>query len=141
MYKVITYNDNFSNLMLLVTFVNIVVMAIHTADMTVEKNRHLDLIEFYLNLVFLLEVIIKLLALGIRQYFYFFNNKFDFFLVIIFMTDWILYNHDIILPQSVKKLPKLLRQIRVIRLTRIFKVITRFKGLYKLIITTQNILP
>jgi len=94
----INNNEHFSNLMLLATFINIVVMAMNHADGTTEYRKQLETFELYLNLVFLFEVIIKLLALGIRQYFYFFNNKFDFFLVIIFIIDFILNTRDITLP-------------------------------------------
>lgn len=87
---------------------------------------------------------VKIYGMGIYPYWSKPANKFDFFLVLLSIGDFL---SDLLLPdgqQGSKALaiaPQIARIFRVLRVTRIFKLIKSFKGLSALIETTILLLP
>ena len=87
---------------------------------------------------------LKIYGMGVYPYWSQSANKFDFFLVLLSIGDFLA---DLFVPSSsqgtraLSIAPQIARIFRVLRVTRIFKLIKSFKGLSALIQTTILLLP
>ena len=113
---------------------NIIVMMIAEDDQTAERKQTLADINFSFSIIFILEMVLKLLAFN-KSYFLSGWNLFDFFVVMASILDIIL---DITGSNSTQSaaisiLPQIARIFRVLRVTRLLRMFKRFKGLQKLI--------
>ncbi len=92
-------------------------------------------------LIFLLECILKIYGLGLYPYLYSGANKFDLFLAVLSIGDFIMDQVDLKSNKALTIAPQIARIFRVLRVTRVFKLIKSFKGLSSLIQTTLLMMP
>lgn len=86
-------------------------------------------------------MMIKIIALGPKAYFYFKWNRFDAFVVISSIFDIILSANLGNNTNIIRVAPQLIRIVRILRLSRILKLIKNFDGLLKLLRTLIYSLP
>ena len=96
----------------------------------------LKFFNYLFTFIFMLECFVKLVAYGIRPYFHISWNKFDFFIVIISIVDWIVADIDGI-DSSFLKTFQIIRVLKVLRVSRVIRLVKALKGLEKLIQTLQ----
>jgi hypothetical protein len=102
----------------------------------------LKISNYVFSLVFLMEALIKLFALGFKSYFHNPWNKFDFFVVFSSIVD-IIVNQigSDFSTSSFSLFPQIIRVLRIFRITRILKLIKQVQGLKRLIDTIIFSLP
>ena len=109
------------------------------------SSERYDYIVSRLNLVFtaifILEMVLKLLALGFKGYWFNGWNRFDAFVVLASIVDLLMdaLGQDFI--SFLRVGPQLARVLRVLRVSRLFKLIKSFEGLASLIETLAFSLP
>ena len=120
---------------------NIIVLSLNYEGSTNTYDTTLENINYFFTGIFIIEFIIKIIALGPQRYIDSNWNKFDLFIV---MTSIIEIIMSLSLNSSHSFLrvgPQIIRIFRVLRVTRIFKLIKKLKGLQKLIETLIFVLP
>lgn len=111
---------------------NMFQMAVNFEGSSSQYNSILDNINYFFTSVFILECILKLIAFGIS---YFKNswNIFDFCVVFASVIDISL---SLLNAKSLRFLrvgPQLARVMRVLRVSRLFRLVNKYKGLQALI--------
>lgn len=86
-------------------------------------DRTLEYINMSFSFVFILEMVVKLLGLGISEYFIDNFNKFDFIVVLLSTIDLTLTLSTITLVQGSSAISAL----RAFRLIRVFKIVKSWK--------------
>ena len=107
---------------------NVVVMSLETADQSSTTDDIQSYIGLVFVMVFLLEAILKLAVLGVRQYFADTWNRFDFAVVVISVSGSVLM-------LTVKFTPFFISVVRVLRLARLLRVARMTKGVRMLLRT------
>jgi len=79
--------------------------------------------------MFIAEAVLKLLGLGLKGYFYYGWNRFDFIVVAISIFDVMLDSFGKKAFAFMKAGPQLARIFRVMRISRLFKLVKGLKGL------------
>ncbi len=128
------YLDNF---IMFVIVCNMITMAINYEGMTDDLKTMLDVINLIFTAIFITECTLKLVANGIRGYFYFAWNKFDFFVVassVLDLTVTYSFNGQKI---AFLKSFQIFRVLRVLRVTRVLRLIKSLRGLEKLLQTLR----
>jgi len=146
----------FDHIVLALIVTNIMVMSMYTwaqptfptfASQTVATleyqedqtlNRILEKFNLFFVFIFALEAIIKLLALGVMQYFSFGMNIFDFSVVVVSLVGFII---DLVLTNVDANILQVILVVRALRVVRIMRLITRVKGIRRLLLTLLYSLP
>ena len=129
-------NEIFENTIIIAIFLNMITMSLTYEGCPEKLSNLLKLINYLFTFIFMLECFIKLLAYGIRPYFHVAWNKFDFFIVIISIVDWVVADIDGI-DSSFLKTFQIIRVLKVLRVSRVIRLVKALKGLEKLIQTLQ----
>mmetsp|Transcript_10830 Transcript_10830/g.25850 ORF Transcript_10830/g.25850 Transcript_10830/m.25850 type:complete len:553 (+) Transcript_10830:3459-5117(+) len=118
---------------------NAFVMMLEWHDRPPAYALGLQVLNYFFSLVFLLEMILKLIALGPTQYFGNGWNAFDSILVTLSVLDLTLEvaGDLIVLPIN----PNILRVLRMFRVVRLLRVVKTAKGLRTLLVTLWSSLP
>jgi len=127
----------FDNFIMFVIICNMVTMAINYEGMTDDLKNLIDIVNLIFTGIFITECIMKLLANGIKGYFYFGWNKFDFFVVASGLLDLaVTYSFS---GQKIAFLKsfQIFRVLRVLRVTRVLRLIKSLRGLEKLLQTLR----
>ena len=119
----ISLSMSFKVFIILCIIANTVILALDRADRSNETIEILDYINLAFYSIFALEMIIKVIGLGIKEYFKDKFNGFDFAIVIISSIDVALNRSSIF---SVKG-SKAIQALRAFRLLRIFKLAKTWK--------------
>ncbi len=128
-----TYFDNF---IMGIIFLNMISMALNYDDCDPGYEYILKFANWIFTGIFVLECILKLSAYGIRGYFYYGWNKFDFFVVVASIADIVIANIDGIDAAFLKSF-QIIRVLRVLRVTRVLRLVKALKGLEKLLQTLR----
>ncbi len=88
------YRNYFDNFIMLVIIGNIVVMCLTYDGQSLEYEDTLKKFNYGFVLVFLLECILKIYGLGLYPYLYSTANKFDLFLAVLSIGDFIMDQVD-----------------------------------------------
>jgi Ion transport protein len=128
-YELVQENEWFERVIMILIGLNAVVMCTEYADASRAYLDILDLLNFVFAMLFVAEVLIKWVALGLRQYFNDHWNRFDFFVVVLSII-------MIIFPA-----PPDPTVFRVMRVIRVFRLIKRAHGMQQLIRTLVFSLP
>jgi hypothetical protein len=133
-FEMVTSNA-FESFVLVAIFLNIIAMSIIYDGMSDLYSQIIDSFNLFFNCLFIVEMILKLIALGWRQYFMVSWNRFDFTLSMMSIIDLFLANLSNI--KSLKIYPQLARILKILRVTRLFKIMKskKFEGI-KMIIRT-----
>ena len=126
----------FENFIMSIIIANMMTMAISYEGASDTYNSVLDSINFVFTAIFICECILKLYALGVKGYFYFNWNKFDFFVVFSSIVD-ITVSYSTSADSSFLKSFQIIRVLRVLRVTRVLRLIKGLKGLAALMQTLQ----
>jgi len=127
------YLDNF---IMLVIILNMILMAVSFEGSDNNFNGILDTINLIFTTIFISECILKLCANGIRGYFYYGWNQFDFFVVASSVVDIIVSNTTGTNSAFLKSF-QIIRVLRVLRVTRVLRLVKSLKGLEKLLQTLR----
>jgi hypothetical protein len=127
------YLDNF---IMLVIILNMILMAVSFEGSDSNFNGILDTINLIFTTIFISECILKLCANGIRGYFYYGWNQFDFFVVASSVVDIIVSNTTGTNSAFLKSF-QIIRVLRVLRVTRVLRLVKSLKGLEKLLQTLR----
>ena len=76
--------------MMICIILNIIIMGMYYEDADLNYINFLENCNLAFTIIFILEMIFKLFALGLRGYFYFTWNKFDAFIVLSSLIDIIM---------------------------------------------------
>lgn len=103
-----------------------------------------DKIQSYSNdiftLIFLIEMILRLIGLGLKAYFKDGFNIFDGLIVILSCTEWFLGRYNQVINDK-KKQKSLFIVLRSFRMIRIFKIVRSWTSLRSILLTVANSLP
>lgn len=135
-------NHKFFELFIFIIVVaSIVTMSIFHENASKNFLSTLNFLDQIFILIFLLEVILKLLTLGLRSYFYNKWNQFDFIITSFSVLDIgisSLFSQELLVFQIG---PKILRSIRILRVGRLLRLIKNFDGILKILQTLMFSLP
>lgn len=128
-------------------FIFIIILASTICSSIIYENQSNDyeskiaLLDEVFILIFAIEVILKMTTCGLRAYFYFKWNQFDFYLTAFSLFDIIVqefFSKEILVFQLG---PKILRSLRVLRVGRLLRVIKKFDSMIKILQTLMFSLP
>lgn len=139
-FNLITH-DYFEYFIMVSIVLNIIVMAMNYDDASTTYTNVLSYINYFFSFVFVVELVLKHLGLGIKRYWSSGWNRFDGVVVVASIID---ITFDVMNMEAVPFLragPQLARVFRILRISRLFKLIRRFRGLRKLINTLIFSLP
>jgi hypothetical protein len=111
-------------------------MAINFDGTDPTYQKFLDIANLIFTSIFIVECVLKIIALGPYGYFYFGWNRFDFFVVVASIADLIIANIDGINASFLKSF-QIIRVLRVLRVTRVLRLIKALKSLEKLLQTLR----
>lgn len=98
----------------------------------------LSSLNYFFTTVFTLEMIVKMIALGLRRYFRERWNQLDAFIVVLSVSGIIFEEfHALKLPIN----PTIIRVMRVLRIARVLKLLKMAKGIRSLLDTVGRALP
>ena len=136
MYSIVQ-SSILDNFIMFVIVCNMVTMAMSFQGMTESYEKFLEIINLIFTSIFVTECIMKLSALGIKGYFHFGWNKFDFFVVASSILDLVVSyafgGNNIAFLKSFQ----IFRVLRVLRVTRVLRLVKSLKGLEKLLQTLR----
>jgi hypothetical protein len=115
-----------------VIVLNLFVMAMSYENSSLYYQNILDHINLAFTCIFIIEAGIKLIGLGIKGYFYFAWNIFDFFVVCSSIVDIIISNVTSSNTTFLKSF-QIIRVLRLLRVTRVLRLVKSLKGLAKLL--------
>ena len=116
-------------------------MAMTTETQSDEFAEVLKYINWSFALVFLIEMILKHLALGFKRYWSSGWNQFDAFVVLASIVDFFMDLFAQSLTNAVRVGPQLARVFRVLRVSRLLKLVKKFDGLLEILNTLSFSLP
>jgi hypothetical protein len=122
----------FENGILVVIILNVFVMAMSYEGARPLYQEILDKLNLTFTVIFIAEAILKLIGQGVKGYFYYTWNRFDFFVVSCSIVD-ISITYSSLTNSSFLKSFQIIRILRLLRISRLFKLIKSMKGLEKLI--------
>ena len=129
-------NEIFENIIIIIIFLNMILMSLTYEGCSEKLTNVLKFFNYLFSFIFMLECFVKLVAYGIRPYFHISWNKFDFFIVIVSIVDWIVADIDGI-DSSFLKTFQIIRVLKVLKVSRVIRLVKALKGLEKLIQTLQ----
>ena len=129
-------NEIFENAIIFIILLNMILMASSYDGSSANFSNMLKTLNYFFTAIFIIECLLKLFAYGIKAYFHLSWNKFDFFVVLVSLIDWIVNNIDGI-DSSFLKSFQIIRVLKVLRVSRVLRLIRSLKGLEKLIQTLQ----
>ncbi len=118
---------------------NVLTMAVEYYDMPESLNSAQETLNVVFTFIFLIEAILRLVALGPKRYFLDRWNRLDMFIVVISILS-ILLNRFVDL-KAMPIDPTLIRVIRVIRIARVLKLLKTARGIRSLLATVGESLP
>ncbi|CAD8122811.1 unnamed protein product [Paramecium sonneborni] len=139
-FKLIKYKY-FDPLIMTIIVLNIITMGLAKEEASKQYDQILNYLNLSFTFVFILEAILKLIAIGIIGYMRNSWNQFDFFVVCASILDLILDFSGNSFVTFLKVGPQIARVFRVLRVTRLFRLVKQFQGLQKLIETALYSLP
>jgi len=107
----------FDNIIIIIILANMITIAIEFEGSSQYHTDTLKVFNYFFTSIFILECIIKLLALGYKKYFYIGWNKFDFFVVATSIIDIVISNAFNSKVSFIKSF-QIIRVLRVLRVTR-----------------------
>ena len=129
-------NDIFQYTLMVIILLNMILMAISFDGSSAKLSNFLKTLNYFFTIIFIIECLLKLFAYGIKPYFHISWNKFDFFVVLVSLIDWIVNNVDGIDASFLKSF-QIIRVLKVLTVSRVLRLIKALKGLEKLIQTLQ----
>ena len=136
-YLITIANSKFlDNFIMVIIFLNLIIMAINFDGTDPTYQKFLDIANLIFTSIFIVECVLKIIALGPCGYFYFGWNRFDFFVVVASIADLIIANIDGINASFLKSF-QIIRVLRVLRVTRVLRLIKALKSLEKLLQTLR----
>ena len=129
-------SEIFENAIMVVIFLNMIFMALSYDGCSENLTNYLKSINYLFTFIFIAECLLKLFAYGIKAYFYISWNKFDFFIIVVSITDWIVAGIDGIDAAFLKTF-QVIRVLKVLRVSRVIRLVKALKGLEKLIQALQ----
>ena len=120
---------------------NVLVMALSYEGSSDVYANNLKYINWTFSFIFVAEMIIKHLGLGFKRYWKSPWNQFDAFVVVASIVDILLDILNQSLSSFVRVGPQLARVFRVLRVSRLFKLVKKSEGLQKIINTLVFSLP
>jgi len=120
---------------MVVILLNMTQMGIEFEGMTPDYKLFIDIIGYIFTAIFIIEMVLKMIAFG-WTYFYTSWNKFDFFVVMASIFNFVLMFLDTN-AGWLSVLPQLARVFRVLRVTRILKLAGQSQGLLSIMTTIQ----
>ena len=126
----------FEDTIMIIIFLNMIVMALSYDGCSEKLTNILKIINYIFTFVFIIECLLKLFAYGLKAYFYVSWNKFDFFIIVVSIIDWIVAGIDGIDAAFLKTF-QIIRVLKVLRVSRVIRLVKALKGLEKLIQTLQ----
>ena len=131
-YEIIN-NKYFEIFIICCIIINIIQMGLIYEGASKNYLEALEVFNLIFTIIFIIEAILKILALGLRTYFHSSWNKFDFFVVLTSLVDIILNFIGKEFLYILRIGPQLARIFRVLRVSRLVKLIKRFQGIHKII--------
>lgn len=137
---VVFFSKYFDALMMLCIVLNTFTMGMVYDGMPESYKAVIDGINKFFTVLFILEAVFKLLSVG-TKYFYSDWNKFDFLVALISLADLVM--SDLLNLQSFRIYPQIARVIKILRVTRLFKLMKskRLEGFNKIIRTLVFAFP
>ncbi|EGR31607.1 hypothetical protein IMG5_106200 [Ichthyophthirius multifiliis] len=134
-------NKYLESVIMVFIILNIITMAMVYENQNVQYEYILNTINTFFTSAFIMEALLKIIAYGIRGYFYKGWNQFDFFVVMTSILDIIMsfIGNNFINFLMVRS--QIARVFRVLKVSRLFRLIKRFQDLQKLIQTAIYSLP
>ena len=129
-------SEIFENIIMIIIFFNMIIMCLIYEGCSEKLSNFIKSFNYLFTFIFIVECALKLFAYGIRPFFYTAWNKFDFFIVVISIIDWIVAGIDGI-DASFLKTFQIIRVLKVLRVSRVIRLVKAVKGLEKLIQTFQ----
>jgi len=129
-------NEIFQYTMMTIILLNMILMVISFDGSPSNLSNLLKILNYFFTIIFIIECLLKLFAYGIKPYFHISWNKFDFFVVVVSLIDWIVNSVDGI-DASFLKTFQIIRVLKVLTVSRVIRLIKALKGLEKLIQTLQ----
>ena len=126
----------FENGIIIIIFLNMIFMCLSHDGSSEKFTNVLRAFNNFFTFIFIIECFLKLLAYGIRPYFLISWNKFDFFIIIISIIEWIVARIDGIDAAFLKSF-QVIRFLKVLRVTRVIRLIRAFNALKTYIQTVQ----
>ena len=112
-------------------------MALSFEGMSDEMINIMEIINLVFTAIFIIECVMKLIANGVKRYFYFAWNKFDFFVVSASILDLAVTYAFSGSNTAFLKSFQIFRVLRVLRVTRVLRLVRSLRGLEKLIQTLR----
>ena len=143
-FKKIIKSNIFEIFLIICIMMNIIVLGMTYEGEPDSYTYDLELVNYIITGVFILEAFLKILALGIKDYFSSNWNFFDFFIVATSIAEIII---DKILQSQTNSInflrigPQIIRIFRIMRVLRVIKLIKRLETFKKLIGTLISALP
>lgn len=131
------HTRHFEALVFLNIIFSIITLSLEYEGADFEYRRVVRALDAGCIVLFLVEIIMKFLALSVNGFFYDPWNKVDFLLILI-ATFEIIY--DYIFPLS-REISLILKLIRVLRIIRVFRIIAKIEGLQRLLRTLNYSMP
>ncbi len=135
-YKIIS-SPFFDNFIMFIIVCNMLTMAMNYEGMNDDLKNILEIINLIFTAIFICECIMKLLANGMKGYFYFGWNKFDFFVVASSVLDLTVSYAFSGQKIAFLKSFQIFRVLRVLRVTRVLRLVKSLRGLEKLLQTLR----
>lgn len=130
----LTSTTFFDNLIISVIVMNMITLAIDFEGSSQEYSSTLIKLNYFFTTIFIIELILKLIAMSPQAYFTIGWNKFDCFVVLASIFDLIITNSFSTNVKFFKSL-QIIRVLRVLRVTRILRLFKSLKGLEKILQT------
>jgi hypothetical protein len=130
------HSKQFEWVFLAVIAFNVALLAIQFTDQPLGYTHVLNILNAICTLFFIIEIILLWLGFGVRIYFHSYRNMFDFCVTVLLCLEFFLTFN--IIPNSIGFDPSF---FRVLRLTRIIKVLSKFPRLVQLADTVLFALP
>ena len=129
-------SDIFEDAIMIIIVLNMIFMALSYDGCSESLTNYLKSFNYLFTFIFIVECLLKLCAYGIKAYFYVGWNKFDFFIIVVSITDWIIAGIDGIDAAFLKTF-QIIRVFKVLRVSRVIRLVKALKGLKKYIQTLQ----
>ena len=129
-------NDIFQYAMMAIILLNMILMAVSYDGSSANISNLLKTLNYFFTIIFIIECLLKMFAYGIRPYFHIGWNKFDFFVILVSLIDWVVNSVDGI-DASFLKTFQIIRVLKVLTVSRVLRLVKALIGLEKLIQTLQ----
>jgi hypothetical protein len=133
----ITHTKLFEAYVFFIITISVIIICLEFEGANNEYMKIVRILDAGCIILFIIEIILKFLALSVNGFFYDPWNKVDFILIFI-ATFEIIYNY--VFPLS-RELSLILRLIRVLRIIRVFRIIFKIEGLQRLLRTLNYSMP